>query len=62
MIQLTKLDSSPMLVSTNAIKYIEETPDTIVFFLNGDSVVIRESIEEVRKKAIDFQKDVLRWI
>lgn len=50
------------MVSLDAIKYIEETPDTLVFFLNGDSVIVRESIAEVVEKSIESRARIMKAI
>jgi len=48
MILLTKLDRSKILVNIDAIKYIEATPDTLILFLNGDTLIVRESLSELQ--------------
>ena len=47
MIMLTKLDHTRILVGFEAVKYIEETPDTLIRFLNGESLIVRESLDQV---------------
>lgn len=47
MIMLTKLDRTRILVGFESVKYIEETPDTLIRFLNGESLFVRETLEEV---------------
>ena len=44
---LTKLDRTRILVGFETVKYIEETPDTLIRFLNGESIFVRETLEEV---------------
>ena len=44
---LTKLDMTKILVNLPSIKYLEEVPDTLIFFLNGDRLMVRESLSEV---------------
>lgn len=47
MLMLTKLDDSKILVSLASIKYMEAVPDTLIFFLNGDSLMVKESLKEI---------------
>jgi flagellar protein FlbD len=61
-IQLTRLDKSPLLVSLDAIKYVESTPDTIVTFLNGDSVIVRESLDEIDKRVLQYRVKLLSQV
>jgi len=56
---LTKLDNRKILLNLETIKYLESIPDTLIFFLNGESVIVRESLEEVRKAVIQYKHEVL---
>jgi flagellar protein FlbD len=60
MILLTKLDNKEILVTLETIKYIESVPDTIVFFTNGDSIMVKESLQEVVSRVEKHQSDILR--
>ena len=37
---------------------IEATPDTVITMLNGDTHIVRESVEEVVRLAIDYQRQI----
>lgn len=50
-IMLTKLDHTRILVGFESVKYIEETPDTLIRFLNGESLMVRESLDEIMMRA-----------
>ena len=58
MIILTKLDDSSFLVNLDSIKYIEAIPDSLISFLNGDTVVVKESLEEKQKKMIEYKRKI----
>ncbi|MBI2602912.1 MAG: flagellar FlbD family protein [Deltaproteobacteria bacterium] len=60
MILLTKLDNSPVAVSLEAIKYIETMPDTLVFFLNGDSIIVKESVDAIMKLVIELKSKIIK--
>lgn len=55
MILLTRLDNSKLLVNLETVKYVESTPDTLVTFLNGDSLIVRETLEEIERKAAEYR-------
>ncbi|NRA43685.1 MAG: flagellar FlbD family protein [Oligoflexales bacterium] len=59
MIELTKLDQSSILVNLEAIKYVESMPDTLILFLNGDSVIVKESLDEIEEKWLNSKAKVL---
>ena len=59
MILLTRLDKSRVLVNIETVKLFESTPDTVVMFLNGDSMIVTESLEEVEARVIEYKRKVL---
>ncbi len=59
MILLTRLDKSRVLVNIETVKFFESTPDTVVIFLNGDSMIVTESLEEVEARVIEYKRKVL---
>ena len=59
MIILTKLDNSKILLNFEAIKYIESIPDTLIIFLNGDTVIVKESLEQIRQAILAFRAEAL---
>jgi flagellar protein FlbD len=56
---LTRLDKSKVLINLEAIKYAEATPDTLISFLNGDSIMVRESLEELEQRVINYKTKIL---
>lgn len=60
MIMLTKLDNSRILLSLDNIKYVESTPDTLIFFINGESIMVRESLEELQQRVLEYKRWVLQ--
>lgn len=59
MIELTKLDQSPVLVNLEAVKYVESMPDTLILFLNGDSIIVKESLSEIEDKWLNSKQKIL---
>ena len=58
MITLTRLDKRVVVLNAELIKMLESTPDTIVTLLNGDTLIVRESVEEVVRRAIDYARQI----
>ena len=54
MVYLTRLNDRPVVVNSDLIKFIERTPDTLVTLTSGDRLMVKESIEEVVRKVIEF--------
>ncbi len=58
MITVTRLDERVVVLNADLIKMLEATPDTIITLVNGDTVIVRESVDEVVRRAIDYQRQV----
>ncbi len=56
MIQLTHLGGEPFLLNADLIRYVEARPDTFITLNAGDRVVVEESMDEVLRRAIDYQR------
>lgn len=59
MVLLTKLDNSKILVSLETVKYIEKSPDSIILFTNGESVIVRETLEEIQQAVVKLKASVI---
>ena len=60
MILLTRLDNSKVLINLDSVKFIESTPDSLVTFVNGDSLIVRESLEEIEHRVLDYRVRTLK--
>ena len=58
MITVTRLDERTVVLNAELIKMIESTPDTIITLINGDTVIVRESMEEVVRRAVDYARQI----
>ena len=56
MIRLTRLNGRPFVLNAEQIKTVEQTPDTMVTLLTGDQLVVRESMDDVVRRAIDYAR------
>ncbi len=54
MITVTRLNGKPMLVNVDLIRTVEENPDTTIQLINGDHIIVRESMPQIVQKAIEF--------
>lgn len=57
MVYLTKLDGSMFVLNSDLIRTLEPTPDTLITLTNGDQFIVRESIEMVIDRSIQFQQE-----
>ena len=59
MILVTRLDGSELALNSDLIVEIEACPDTTVRLLNGESLIVRESVEELVESVADFRAGIL---
>ena len=59
MIQLTRLNSHPLVVNSDLIKTIEYAPDTVITLVNGEKIVVRETGDEILGRIVEFRRRVL---
>ena len=62
MIQLTRLNSHPLAVNSDLIKFVEQAPDTVITLVTGEKIVVRESAQEVLDRVVQFRRSVLQGI
>jgi flagellar protein FlbD len=62
MIQLTRLNNHPLVVNSDLIKFVEQSPDTVITLLSGEKIVVRESAPDVLDRVVQFRRSVLQGI
>ena len=58
MIELTRFNGERFVLNADQIEIVEATPDTIIRLLNGKKIVVRETVETVVTKALDYARRV----
>ena len=56
MIKLSKLNGEEFVVNAELIRFVERRPDTYVTLTTNDRFVVKESVEEVVKRAIAYAR------
>ncbi len=54
MITLTRLNGDRFVVNAEAIRFVEERPDTTLTLIGGDRVIVAESMQEVVERSIEY--------
>ncbi len=58
MIALRRLNNEPIMVNPDLIESLEATPDTVVTLTSGNKLLVRDSMDEVREKIIEFKRRI----
>ena len=54
MISVTRLNGKPFIVNAELIRTVEENPDTTITLINGDRIIVRESMADVVGCVIEY--------
>ena len=58
MIKVTRLNGKEFVVNADLIQYLEEMPDTIITLVNHEKVVVKEKLDEVIRRVIQYNRGV----
>jgi flagellar protein FlbD len=58
MITATRLNGKSIVVNAELIKTVESTPDTLITLVNGDRMMVKESMDEIVQKAVEYGRQL----
>jgi flagellar protein FlbD len=58
MIRLTLLDNSDIVVNADMVEFVEKTPDTVISLSTGRRIVVRESVDDVIDRVINYKRQM----
>ncbi|MDL1962736.1 MAG: flagellar FlbD family protein [Deltaproteobacteria bacterium] len=58
MIKVTCLNDSKLMVNAEKIQSLKKAPDTVITFTNKASMMVKESVEELSGKIIEYRRSV----
>ncbi len=58
MIALTRLNGHPVMVNSDLIESLEETPDTVVTLTSGNKLIVRDAMVDVQRKIVAFKRAI----
>lgn len=58
MIRLTRLDNREFILNCDLIEFIEAMPDTIITLRTEKKILVKEGVDEVLKRILDFKQSV----
>ncbi len=62
MITLTRLNGQAFVINAEKIRYVESTPDTVVCCDTGEKLMVRETLAEVTRRAIEYARIIRKSI
>ncbi len=58
MIELHRLNKKSFFLNHRLIETIESNPDTTIHLTNGQSIIVRETPEQIQNKIIEFERKI----
>ncbi|MCX7025546.1 MAG: flagellar FlbD family protein [Spirochaetes bacterium] len=58
MIEVTHLSGKVFWINPHQIDYIEKTPDTTLCMANGNRIVVKEDVESVIQRIVEYRKRI----
>ena len=62
MITVTRLNGQRFVINAELIRTVEANPDTTIRLINGDTLIVREGMEEVVKLSIEYGRSLRRLL
>lgn len=57
-IRLSRLDGSEFVLNVHLIETVEAVPDTVVSLVSGRKLVVRESVDELVRRAVAYHQAI----
>jgi len=57
-IRVTRLNGDELVVNAELIRFVEARPDTVITLTTNDKVLVREGVDEVIRRVIDFARTI----
>jgi flagellar protein FlbD len=62
MIKVTRLNNSVLQINAENIQSVEANPDTVITFLNRDRLLVKEPVEEVAQRIVQYRRILMTQV
>lgn len=62
MIELSRLNGTPIVLNSDLIKTAESSPDTMLTLINGEKLIVREGIAELTERVLVYRARLLATV
>jgi len=60
MIEVTRMNNTTLMVNSDLIEFVEETPDTLITMSSGHKIIVKESRQEIKNRVILYKSQIFR--
>ncbi len=58
MVEVTRLNGSKLVINSDLIETLEETPDTVVTLTTGHKIIVTESIDDLIDRIVQYKQKI----
>jgi flagellar protein FlbD len=58
MLKLTRLNNHVVAINPDHIGWVDSTPDTTLFLIGGEKIIVRETLDELIASIVDFRRAI----
>ncbi len=62
MIRLTRLNGHVFMLNAELIQEMDANPDTVLTLVNGQKIMVREPVDEIRQAVIAYKHEVFKKV
>lgn len=62
MIELTRLNGTPIVLNSDLIKTCEASPDTMITLVNGEKLIVRDKLKQVVQRVLEYRAQLLATV
>jgi len=56
MIKVTRLNNAELIINAEQIQSLHAAPDTVITFTNNDKIMVKEPVEELSCRIVEYQR------
>lgn len=60
MIKTIRLNGKELVINAELIQFVEKIPDTMITLTSREKIMVKDSMEEIISKMIDYQRLIRR--
>ena len=58
MIKVTRLNDATLIINVDMIQSLQAIPETVITFTNNNKIMVKEPLEEVSQRIVDYQRTI----
>ena len=58
MIKVTRLNDATLIINVDMIQSLQAIPETVITFTNNDKIMVKEPLEEVSQRIVDYKRTI----